>query len=46
MDKFLERLNECRNGMSVSVFARFLGLNQKTDYTFPHPPLASPPGAW
>lgn len=30
MDKFLERLNECRNGMSVSAFARFLGLNQKT----------------
>ena len=30
MQKFLERLNECRNGMSVSAFARFLGLNQKT----------------
>lgn len=30
MKKFLERLNECRNGMSVSAFARFLGLNQKT----------------
>ena len=30
MKNFLERLNECRNGMSVSAFARFLGLNQKT----------------
>lgn len=30
MQKFLERLNVCRNGMSVSAFARFLGLNQKT----------------
>ena len=30
MQNFLERLNECRNGMSVSAFARFLGLNQKT----------------
>lgn len=30
MQKFIERLNECRNGMSVSAFARFLGLNQKT----------------
>ena len=30
MDKFLERLNECRNGMSVSAFSRFLGMNQKT----------------
>lgn len=30
MKSFLERLNECRNGMSVSAFARFLGLNQKT----------------
>ena len=30
MQKFLERLNECRNGMSVSAFSRFLGLNQKT----------------
>ncbi len=30
MKKFLDRLNECRNGMSVSAFARFLGLNQKT----------------
>ena len=30
MQRFLERLNECRNGMSVSAFSRFLGLNQKT----------------
>ena len=30
MKNFLDRLNECRNGMSVSAFARFLGLNQKT----------------
>lgn len=30
MFKFLERLNHCRNGMSVSAFSRFLGLNQKT----------------
>ena len=30
MQKFLERLNECRNGMSVSAFSRLLGLNQKT----------------
>lgn len=30
MQKFIERLNTCRNGMSVSAFARFLGLNQKT----------------
>ena len=30
MQNFLERLNECRNGMSVSAFSRFLGLNQKT----------------
>lgn len=30
MKNFLERLNECRNGMSVSAFARFLGMNQKT----------------
>ena len=30
MQKILERLNECRNGMSVSAFARLLGLNQKT----------------
>lgn len=30
MQKILERLNECRNGMTVSAFARLLGLNQKT----------------
>ena len=30
MQEFLERLNDCRNGMSVSAFSRFLGLNQKT----------------
>ena len=30
MQNILERLNECRNGMSVSAFARLLGLNQKT----------------
>ena len=30
MKDFLERLNDCRNGMSVSAFSRFLGLNQKT----------------
>ena len=30
LKEFLERLDECRNGMSVSAFARFLGLNQKT----------------
>ena len=30
MKNFLDRLNECRNGASVSAFARFLGLNQKT----------------
>ena len=30
MKNFLERLNECRNGASVSAFARLLGLNQKT----------------
>lgn len=30
MKDFLERLNECRNGMSVSAFSRLLGLNQKT----------------
>lgn len=30
MKNFLERLQECQNGMSVSAFARFLGLNQKT----------------
>ena len=29
-DGFLARLNECRKGMSVSAFARHLGLNQKT----------------
>lgn len=33
-EKFLSRLNECRNGMSVSEFARFLGLNQKTVDTY------------
>ena len=30
MKNFLERLNKCRNGASVSSFARQLGLNQKT----------------
>lgn len=30
MKDFLERLNKCRNGASVSAFARLLGLNQKT----------------
>ena len=30
MKEFLDRLNECRNGLSVSAFARFLGINQKT----------------
>lgn len=30
MKDFLERLNICRNGMSVSAFSRLLGLNQKT----------------
>ena len=30
MKNFLERLNICRNGMSVSAFSRLLGLNQKT----------------
>ena len=30
MQEFLDRLNECRNGASVSAFARLLGLNQKT----------------
>lgn len=30
MKDFLDRLSECRNGMSVSAFSRFLGLNQKT----------------
>lgn len=30
MQNFLERLNKCRNGMSVSAFARLLGMNQKT----------------
>lgn len=30
MKNFLDRLNECRNGASVSAFARLLGLNQKT----------------
>ncbi len=30
MQNFLERLNICRNGMSVSAFARLLGMNQKT----------------
>ena len=30
MQNFLDRLNECRNGASVSAFARLLGLNQKT----------------
>lgn len=30
MQSFLERLNNCRNGMSVSAFARLLGMNQKT----------------
>ena len=30
MKNFLERLNLCRNGMSVSAFARFLEMNQKT----------------
>lgn len=29
-EKFLARLEECRNGMSVSAFSRFLGINQKT----------------
>lgn len=29
-DGFLSRLDECRKGMSVSAFARHLGLNQKT----------------
>ncbi len=29
MQDFLERLNKCRNGMSVSAFARLLGMNQK-----------------
>ncbi len=27
---FLDRLNECRNNMSVSAFSHFIGLNQKT----------------
>ena len=30
MKEFLDRLNECRNGMTVSAFSRFLGMNQKT----------------
>ena len=30
MKNFLERLDVCRNGRSVSAFARFLGINQKT----------------
>lgn len=30
MKDFLERLNKCRNGMSVSAFSRLLGMNQKT----------------
>lgn len=30
MKDFLERLNICRNGMNVSAFSRYLGLNQKT----------------
>lgn len=30
MKSFLERLNKCRNGESVSAFARRLGMNQKT----------------
>ena len=30
MKNFLERLNICRNGRSVSEFARLLGINQKT----------------
>ncbi|MBQ7251468.1 MAG: helix-turn-helix transcriptional regulator [Kiritimatiellae bacterium] len=30
MKNFLERLNVCRKGMSVSAFSRHLGLNQKT----------------
>ncbi len=30
MQTFLERLSECRGAMSVSAFARFLGMNQKT----------------
>lgn len=30
MKDFLERLNECRNGLSVSAFSRLIGLNQKT----------------
>lgn len=30
MKNFLDRLNECRNGASVSAFARLLELNQKT----------------
>lgn len=29
-ENFLERLEECRNGMTVSAFSRFLGINQKT----------------
>lgn len=30
MKDFLERLNRCREGMSVSQFARKIGMNQKT----------------
>ena len=30
MNIFLERLNLCRGNMSVSAFARHLGMNQKT----------------
>ncbi|MBR4523257.1 MAG: helix-turn-helix transcriptional regulator [Kiritimatiellae bacterium] len=30
MKKFLERLNACKGDMSVSAFARFLEINQKT----------------
>lgn len=30
MNNFLERLNFCRGDMSVSAFARLLGMNQKT----------------
>ena len=34
LEKFLSRLNECRNGLSVSAFSRVIGMNQKTLDTY------------
>ena len=34
MRKILEKVKSCQNGMSVSSFARFLGMNQQTVYYY------------